>query len=104
MNNQPLITKAVLDDAGITVDSQEVETLLTHLNQTIEERIGTEITDSLTDDQLEHLVELQDTGDDAKVGAWLEQNVPELQEIIQDEIDILLGELSESSEDINQAR
>ena len=63
----PIITKVILDEAGINLDNQDVDALLTHLNQTLEERVGTEITESLTDEQLEVLVNLQETGTDEYV-------------------------------------
>lgn len=97
----PIITKDLLDEAGINLADQNVDTLLAHLNQTLEERVGTEITESLSDEQLEELLTLQENGSDEEVGAWLDQNVPELQEITQDEIDILLGELAENADDVN---
>mgnify|MGYP000897672559 CR=1 FL=1 len=99
----PIITKQLLDEAGIDLTGQDVDALLAHLNQTLEERVGTEITASLDDTQLEALLAVQENGSDEEVGAWLEKNVPELQEITQDEIDILLGELSENADGINQA-
>lgn len=97
----PIITKDLLDEAGINLAGQNVDTLLAHLNQTLEERVGTEITESLSDEQLEELLTLQENGSDEEVGAWLDQNVPELQEITQDEIDILLGELAENADGVN---
>lgn len=101
MNNSQIITKQLLDEAGIDLSDQNVDTLIAHLNQTLEERVGTEITESLNDDQLKALLDVQETGNDEAVGAWLEQNVPELQEITQDEIDILLGELAENADGVN---
>lgn len=103
MNDSQIITKQLLDEAGIDLSDQDVDALLAHLNQTLEERVGTEITESLSDDQLKALLDVQETGNDEAVGAWLEQNVPELQEITQDEIDILLGELAENADDVNAA-
>jgi len=99
----PIITKALLDEAGIDLVGQDVDALLAHLNQTLEERVGTEITESLDDSQLNELLAVQENGSDEEVGAWLDKNVPELQEITQDEVDILLGELAENADDINQA-
>lgn len=98
----PIITKELLDEAGIDLKDQDVDALLAHLNQALEERVGTEITESLDDKQLEELLAVQENGNDEEVGSWLDKNVPELQEITQDEIDILLGELSENADSINQ--
>ncbi len=102
MNDQPLITRELLDEFGISLEGQDEATFLQHLNDTLEERIGAEITESLDDDQLKALLDLQENGTDEEVGAWIQQNVPELQQITQDEIDILLGEVAENSDAINE--
>ena len=102
MNDQPLITRELLDEFDISLEGQDEATFLQHLNDTLEERIGAEITESLDDDQLKALLDLQENGTDEEVGAWIQQNVPELQQITQDEIDILLGEVAENSDAINE--
>lgn len=101
---QPLITKETLDKYGIDLTDQDVTSLLDHLNVTLEERVGTEITDSLDDSQLKELLAIQENGNEEAVGTWLEKNVPELEQITQDEIDILLGELAENTDGINEAK
>lgn len=103
MKNQPIITRELLDEFGISLEGQDEASFLQHLNDTLEERVGAEVTDSLDDDQLKVLLDLQDNGTDEAVGAWIQQNVPELQQITQDEIDILLGEVAENSDAINEA-
>lgn len=102
MNNQSVITKSLLDEFGITLGDQDITALLVHLNETLEERIGAEITESLDDEKLAELVDLQENASDEEISAWLTANIPELQQITQDEIDILLGELAENSDSINQ--
>ena len=99
----PVNTPTLLAEAGIKIPEDQVADLLDHLNAELEERIGEEITNSLDDDKLEELVELQKTADDEAVSKWLEANVPELGDIIQDEIDILIGEISENAEGFSQA-
>lgn len=101
--NDALITKELLDEFGITVAEADLENFLAHANQTLDERVGAEIADSLTDEQLETLADLQESGDDEAVSLWLEQHVPELPQIAQDEIDILLGELAENASELNAA-
>jgi hypothetical protein len=97
------ITQDSLTKLGINLDGQDVDSLLSHLNETLEERVGAEITESLDDAQLQTLVDLQEKGTDEEVGAWLQTNVPEFGQIVQDEIDIVLGELAENSDGINKA-
>jgi hypothetical protein len=99
---QEFITKESLLSLGINLDGQDVDSLLDHLNDTLQERVGTELTESLNDEQLKTLVELQDKATDEEVGNWLEANVPEFEQIVKDEIDILLGELAENSDGINK--
>jgi len=102
MNSSQLITREDLEEIAIDLTGKDVDAFLTHLNETLEERIGLEITESLDDEQLEELVELQKNGDDEAVGTWIDQNVPQLKEIAEDERDILLGELAENANDINE--
>lgn len=97
-----LITKEHLDAVGITVAPDEEAALLDHLNETLEERVGLEVADSLNDDQLEALATLQEQDDPQAVRQWLTDNVPELQEMVNDERDILLGEIAENAAGINE--
>lgn len=103
MDNSQLITKELLEEFGIDLSGKDVDSLVQHLNETLDERVGTEITESLDDDQLKELLDLQEKGSDEEVGTWLQANVPELQQIAQDEVDILLGELAENTDGINKA-
>jgi hypothetical protein len=97
---QHIITKDLLVALGINVAEDQLDTLVEHANTTLHERIGAEITESLDDEQLKELVALEEAGDDDKVTSWLSANVPELKEIIEDERDILLGELAENADSI----
>ena len=97
------ITKETLQAFNINLEGQDKETLLEHLNDTLQERVGTEIAAMLDDDKLQELLETQKTATDEQMGTWLTQNVPELQQIVQDEINILMGELNENSDAINSA-
>jgi len=102
MQNPTLITLEHLKQAGVNPETTEVDKLLSHLNDQLEERIGAEITASLDDEKLNELLDLQEKGDDEAIGDWLETNVPELQKIAEDERDILLGDLTENSNGINE--
>jgi hypothetical protein len=95
------ITEDTLREVGINLDGKDVAALLAHLNETLEERVGTEITDALDDDKLQTLLDLQETASDEEVGSWMKANVPDFEDIVQDEIDILLGELAENADGIN---
>ena len=100
---QDYITKDNLVALGINLDDQAMESLLTHLNETVEERIGAEIAQSLSDEELKELVALQESATDEELGAWITTHVSQYQEMIQDTIDIVIGELADGTDDVNTA-
>lgn len=102
MNDQT-ITEDMLTELGIEVTEQEKTTLLTHANDTLQERIGEEITEYLDDEQLKEFLALQESTSDEEVGTWLAERVPNLQDIVSDNLEIVLGELADSTDDINTA-
>lgn len=91
------ITLEDLQSIGISLTEAESEAKLNELNDALNERIGTEITEALNDEQLEQLLELQKTDNQDAITQWLESSVPELSEIVSDERDILLGELADQA-------
>jgi hypothetical protein len=98
---QHYIKKEILDAVGIVLPKLPVDeetAFIEHLNDTLRQRIGGEISASLGDEELDAMLEIEASGDDAKLQAWLKQNVPELNQIVQDEIDIMLGELAENAD------
>lgn len=99
--NIPEITPALIAELGVTIDEAAVPALIDQLNEQLEERVGEEIANSLDDAKLEELVKLQETASDDEVGAWIEANVEDLEAIIQDEFDILMGEVSERADKID---
>jgi uncharacterized protein DUF5663 len=93
---QEFITKQMLLDAGIDLQDQDVETLLSDINQTLEERVGSEITDTLNEAQLKTLIDMQEKATDEEIGEWLSKNVPNFEEIVKEEIETILDELLDS--------
>lgn len=101
---QTYITKDDLSRIGITLNDHEADALLQHANDTLQERIGVEITNSLNDRQIDQMLSLQEENNEQRLQDWLTVNVPNLQDIVIDEIDILLGEIAESHKDIVEAQ
>ncbi len=95
-----LITTQNLIDLGISEDKHEA--LLDHLNEQLQERIGIAITDLLDDQQVATLLDLQETGTDEQVDTWLQEHIPDMEAVVQDEVAILLGELADSSDSISE--
>lgn len=97
---QDFITKSTLVALGINLNDQDVQSLLERLNDTVEERIGDEIIESLDDDELEELVKLQKTATPEELGDWIAEHVSDYDQIVSDEIDIVIGELAENADRI----
>jgi len=99
---QEFITKESLLAAGIDLEGQDVESLLIEVNATLEERVGSEITESLNEAQLKTLIDMQEKATDEEIGEWLSKNVPEFEQIVQEEIDTILDELADSQDDTDK--
>lgn len=97
------VTLATLASFGIQVNETTAQSLLEHINTTVEERIGTEITEALTDEQLKELLDLQEVGSEDQIGDWIAQHVPDYAQIVQDNIDIVVGEVAQNTDGINEA-
>ena len=94
--NTDLITQEDIEAVGVTLPEDQLAAFLEHANTTLNERVGAEITDSLTDEEVDEMVTVQEAGDERALQDWLITHVPELAEIVQDEKDIFLGEVAES--------
>jgi hypothetical protein len=88
------LTKEDLKEAGVTSPEGLSDEFIRHINISLAERIDAEITSVLTDEEADEMLEVQASGDEAALQAWLAEHVPELIEIVQDEIEILLDELA----------
>ena len=96
-----MITKAQLSSVGINLPDDQAQALIQHVEETVNERISEEIVDSLDDAQVAELVALQDGDVPAEqLEAWIRERVPEYDEIVEDNVTIVLGELVENSEAI----
>ena len=96
-----IVTKAQLNSIGINLPDDQMQALIQHVEETINERISEEVVESLTDEQLAELVKMQDSNAPAEeIDAWIRERVPEYDEIIEDNVTIVLGELVENSDAI----
>lgn len=95
---QPILTKQTLTDLGIELDESSYEMLAEHFETTLQDRVINEIVAELTPEQARELAELHnESGDQAY--KWLRANVTDFADIVADEVDILLGEIAEDSEE-----
>lgn len=95
-----ILNKEILGQLGIQLTEEEYASLAEHFESTLDERVINEIVLSLTPEQAQELSTLQQSNDDELL-AWLQSNVPELSDIVADEVDILLGELAEHSDHLD---
>lgn len=93
-----LITQQTLEDADIDLAGEDVEALLIYLNDLVEEQISTKITDSLSEDQVRTMLSLEESANEAKLASWMKQNVPDMDAIVQAEIDQLLSDIVEDDD------
>lgn len=96
-----LITQKLLQDIGISLSEEQAAALDQHFEGELDTRVINEIAEELDDAQLEQLTQLKN-GSDEQLMQWLQVNVPDLNEIIEDETAILLGELAENSEHFSE--
>ena len=96
-----IVTKAQLNSIGINLPEDQMQALIQHVEDTINSQIGEEIVESLDDEQLKELVQMQDNDVPAEeIDAWIRARVPEYDEIIEDNVAIVLGELANNSDAI----
>lgn len=98
-----LITKADLQELGLLKDMDQAtaDAFLAHVNDTLKERIGAEVTSFMEDDEVAELMDMQDAQRPAEeIADWLGEIIPHFDEIKQQERTILLGELVESSAEL----
>ena len=91
------ITLEDLQSAGVNIPPEQAEATLSKINDDLNEHIGVEITEALTDEQLDEMMRIQQSGDQDALANWMSANIPELSEIVSDERDILLGELADKA-------
>lgn len=96
------ITTQFLTDIGITLSDDDYAALADHIETTLHERVVTEVTELLEDDQLEALRQLG-ANDDDTMYTWLLDALPQLPDIVEDEVRILLAEIAENADGFQPA-
>jgi len=92
------ITADVLHDLGIEKSPEEEAALIQTFDQNLEERVGQSVHEVISDEQAAELDKLTSQNDQEAVTVWLQTNIPEYEDLIKVEFDILLGELAEYAE------
>jgi len=85
-----------LTSMGINLPEDKMAEFQAHFAETLEERVGLAIFDLLSDEEAEELLSLQDNEEASS--EWITSHVPDYEEVVQDEFDILMGEIAQNPE------
>lgn len=95
------IDNSLLVELGLSsLPESEKNSLLRHIYETLEMRVGMRLADQMTNQQLDEFEQYFETKDDAGAFRWLETNFPNYKEIVQQEFDKLRSEIGQSAPQI----
>ena len=90
----PVLSKTILTNLGINLSDEAFASLSEHFEETLDTRVFDEIAYELSPEQAHELASMRDANDN-EIVQWLH-----FADIVSDEVDILLGEIAENSENI----
>lgn len=79
---------------------EEKRKMLAHIYETLEMRVGTELANQMTDDQLLEFEEFIKRNDEGAALDWLEQNFPNYRDVVASEFQKLRGEIAQAAPQI----
>ena len=95
------IDESLLSDLGLEkLSTEDKNSLLKHIYETLEMRVGVRLADQMTQDQLDEFEKYFEAKDDAGAFKWLETNFPNYKDIVQEEFDKLKEEVKLSVPEI----
>ena len=91
------IDESLLQELGLaSLPQAEKTSLLKHIYETLEMRVGMRLADQMTNQQLDEFERFFNAQDDAGAFHWLETNFPNYKEIVADEFEKLKKEIAAS--------
>src|SRR5580698_1947599 len=98
------IDNSLLQDIGLAgLPDHEKDSLLKHIYETLEMRVGMRLADQMSNQQLDEFERYFEAKDDAGAFKWLETNFPNYKDIVQEEFDKLKAEVTQSAPQILSA-
>lgn len=95
------IDNDLLTQLGLaSLPDAEKNSLLRHIYETLEMRVGMRLADQMSNEQLDEFEKYFDAKDDAGAFKWLESNFPNYKDIVQEEFDKLKAEVGASAQQI----
>jgi hypothetical protein len=88
------IDNGLLQEIGLAgLPDHEKDSLLKHIYETLEMRVGMRLADQMTNQQLDEFEQYFEAKDDAGAFKWLESNFPNYKDVVQEEFDKLKAEV-----------
>jgi hypothetical protein len=101
------LDNTLLDELGLgTLPEDQKRSMLQHIYDTLELRVGTNLANQMTDRQLEEFEKFIDDGGDANQAQalqWLEANLPNYKQVVNDVFDALKQEIKQMAPQIMAA-
>jgi|ERR1017187_2580901 predicted RNA-binding Zn ribbon-like protein len=95
------IDNSLLQEIGLAeLPPEDKTSLLKHVYETLEMRVGMRLADQMTNEQLDEFEQFFNAKDDAGAFRWLETNFPNYKEIVADEFTKLKGEVAQTAPQI----
>lgn len=83
-----------LKDVGLaSLPTEQKAAFLDHLLETLELRVGTKLSEGMSDDQLKEFEDLIKARDDKGALSWLQENRPNFREVVAGELEQLKKEV-----------
>lgn len=97
----------LLDELGLgALPEDQKKGMLQHIYETLELRVGTQLANQMTDQQLDEFERFIDDGGDgrqAEALQWLESNLPNYKQVVNDVFEALKGEIKQMAPQIVEA-
>lgn len=94
----------LLKELGLgDLPAQEKNTMLRHIYETLEMRVGMKLAEQMTNEQLDEFEAFIDRNDEAGALKWLETNFPNYKDVVAAELENLKNEIKASSAQIIEA-
>lgn len=84
----------LLQELGLgSLPAAEKNKMLAHIYETLELRVGMNLAEQMSDEQLDEFEAFIDKNDEAGALHWLETNFPDYKKVVADELEKLKGEI-----------
>src|SRR3954463_7136930 len=92
------IDNSLLEELGLAaLPDAEKNSLLRHIYETLEMRVGMRLADQMTNEQLDEFEQYFEAKDDAGAFKWLETNFPNYKDVVNEEFEKLRAEVAQNA-------